>query len=186
MLFLLFVFNKIKKYDKNNWNRKFHFSSFITGKQDCSNSPLTCGHWIFRGVPDKSFGLVPSLGRIDFSNLKGLYDKSVDKKCIVYEKEILNRFKLRATSEAHFTPENDYEWMMLAQHYGLPTRLLDWTENPLIALYFTTKPEIDNKGIVKQINDNGVAVYAFHICEYADSVYGEKQITERLKIINSH
>ncbi len=124
---------------------------------------FSCGHVVYRGVTDAvNHKLIPSVGRIDESILCGL---SIND----YELETLNRFKLRANSEIIPTPKDDWEWLALAQHHGLPTRLLDWTSSPLIALYFATKPNIIHDGTLNDCNKNGGSIFAMHTCNYLDT-----------------
>ncbi len=79
----------------------------------------------------------------------GLYLPFIDEKNIYY---LLNEDKMASTFPPfeYWPPKDYYELMSLAQHYGVPTRLLDWSRDANVAIYFALSDYL--KG--KEINDN--------------------------------
>jgi hypothetical protein len=100
------------------------YVQWVEESGDRFNEPESEPLW-FRGLGDATYKLVPSLYR----STQGIQPGADD--------ELRGEFSRRALPMmADRPPRNDWEWYFVMQHYGAPTRLLDWTDSALVALYF--------------------------------------------------
>jgi hypothetical protein len=104
--------------------------------------------WIFRGHRDAEWPLLPKVDRDSYLQFRS----TIGIRRLHHERAILDAFKMWARPYLGTPPQSEWEWLAIAQHHGLATRLLDWTANPLAALYFAV--EGSNEG-------NGSAVWCY-------------------------
>ncbi len=109
------------------------------------------GHdWLFRGVTDTTHGLVPKVGREKARKLKTV-PGSTELIRVPYrlddEHAVLTMFRQQARAHLQSPPQSEFEWLAIAQHFGLPTRLLDWTDSLLVAAWFAVE-----KGSAKKVD----------------------------------
>lgn len=99
----------------------------------------------YRGVSNAAYPLIPKIGRNKDYTLR-------------LEQDVYKLFKKHATAFLNYEPIDEWEWLAIAQHYGLATRLLDWSESPLVAAYFAVAEE----------SGEDSAVYVVDVSMYLD------------------
>ena len=100
--------------------------------------------WVFRGHKRESYPLKPSIERVfpfcDWAEA---------------EYKILREFqsKARMHMAPSLLPQTDHKlgWLAIMQHYGAPTRLLDFTYSPYMALYFALRKREENESSYAEV-----------------------------------
>jgi len=129
----------IKTINYNDW-----YSFVRDYKKDLYNDDIfRYGEYVFRGQRDEKWKLLSSFDRI-----YGKYDwqERAD-----IEKQLIDRFienVKRIIPNANVDCFSDVKKKNLAQHYGIPTRLLDWSYSPFVALYFAYEESSSENGSV--------------------------------------
>lgn len=121
------------------------FSELHRALERCRDNPF----WIFRGQSNASWRLIPKAGRYPFNRVEDDY--------------LFASWKADAIQYIIEKPRTDLEWLAVAQHHGLATRMLDWTRNPLVAAFFAVWDE----------GTTDAALFAFKPCEVINADYSE-------------
>jgi len=117
--------------------------------------------WVFRGQENVLWGLIPKVGRSNFNMLS--------------DKSFFSSWKRRAREFTSTDYSSEWDWLSLAQHHGLPTRLLDWSINPLVATFFAVNSD--------RISNVDAVIYAYGTYNFISKTSNEDPFEDFEEIV---
>lgn len=133
-----------------------------------SNGEIDQKTWVFRGHKSVSYALAPSVERVA---------QDLPHPWKALEFQLLREFQAKAPLHVptdRLPPAGDkLSWLALMQHYGVPTRLLDFTYSPYVALYFALRDRSTQESFpeVWAIDLAALDNVASNQCRHADEAY---------------
>lgn len=118
---------------------------------DCIQSNFSYGY-LYRGLSNIiDYDLIPTVGRYlaDFEKFGKTKQSLLDE-----ESQAFRIFYKEAKGSIGHEPSSYWEWLAIAQHHGLPTRLLDWSYSAAVALFFAVESNGLNDAVVYVLDRN--------------------------------
>ena len=140
-----------------------------------TNDP-SCPSW-FRGVGCSEFDLLPSLYRHPTKKSRAEVHE--------LERALVVRFRERALPYLSGPLPSYWECLFLMQHHGVPTRLLDWTENPMIALFFALSAARRIRRRDRTANDSPLPKEPAAIWVLSPSMWNQTVFSKPISLIRS-
>ena len=135
-------------------------SDFVKSLRETTEDCLV---W-FRGQRNHNWKLLPNIARATDEFPEGAMDQ---------EEAAIKRFKQNAGAFLTRTPEDTWHWIFLMQHHRGLTRLLDWSESPLVGLYFALEEgDEDKDAVVWCLDPMALNVHAGHRQRHPRDVLG--------------
>jgi hypothetical protein len=150
----------VEQHRGGSWTKRKDFEMFVDIESvktwdevnTALHSRFSDKRWVFRGQSNAGWRLETSLERsILRRRIEGSGGQSFESYITPhpsnFEQPLLTKFQCRMDKYVSAAPaENEkVEWLALMQHYGAPTRLLDWTTSPYVALYFALEDRKSNE-----------------------------------------
>lgn len=150
-----------------------------------SFNQLFLTNFVFRGQCNASWKLQSSLHRLVESCHPSYIDKNIP---VIYEQKMIREFQYKYSlydTTKHIDKGNSIEWLTLMQHYGAPTRLIDFSKSIFVALFFALDGGYQNDSIIWAVNKSAVrSAYVGSYCEKHECcTVGEDELNEYIRRI---